>query len=221
MRAEARRCRPSIHQKIFEGTCHSIQRRESERERVCCVVVKAMSSHQFPTSKRNTAAAAVGNKAACFLLVLMLGWTRRTECRRPFTNHHRLLTPPAAAWGTWPTERIQYNACLVHQLRGGAAAAADDSDDDEEDEDYASEDDEQEEYDSDDEQEEEYDDEEEEEETRAASKSAASTAVKPKDTNYVDPWFPSPMMGIYSTIGLMMLSKRTDLFSPTVVKTAR
>ena len=197
-------------------------------EKVCCVVVIAMSSHQFSISKRNNAAAAVSSsKAACFSLVLLvLGWPSRTECcRRPFANHHRLLTPPAA-WGTRPTERIQYNACLVQQLRGGGAAAVD-SDEDEDDEVYASDDDEQEAYDSDDEQEEEYDDEEDEEEeekeTTAASKSvsSSSSSVKPKDTNYVDPWFPSPMMGIYSTIGLMMLSKRTDLFSPTVVKVAR
>ena len=58
-------------------------------------------------------------------------------------------------------------------------------------------------------------------ETPSSSSSSSSSKSMAASRDYVDPLFPSPMMGIYSTIGIMMLSKRIDLFHPTVVKIAR
>ena len=67
----------------------------------------------------------------------------------------------------------------------------------------------------------EYDAYDEEEDTTDEEEDSAVQVASAKDVDYVDPVYPSPMLGMYSTIGIMMLSRRLDLFSPRVVKIAR
>jgi hypothetical protein len=71
----------------------------------------------------------------------------------------------------------------------------------------------------------EYDDEEEEEDEESDENeqddSALQATASTGEVEFVDPLYISPMMGMYSTVAVMMLSRRIDLFNPTVVKIAR
>ena len=135
-------------------------------------------------------------------LVLLSSWSCQSahNCR-PFQP---LLT---TAWGLTSSSLEQHSSRIHHfssllSVRGGA-----DSDDDE------SESDEEDEYDD-------TDDEEDDEEESDVEQDEAAPIAK-KNIIYVDPLFPSPMMSLYSTVGIMLLSRKVDLFHPTVVKVAR
>ena len=114
------------------------------------------------------------------------------------------------------------------QLRGGSEVATETEEDKEEKEEDAVESDEEEEDVADDASEEEeveesydtedeYDEEEEEEEETQET----STEVEQTLSEFVEPLVASPMLQLYATIGVMMLSKKIDLYNPTVVRIAR
>eukprot|EP00977_Amphora_coffeiformis_P007754 scaffold1695_cov167-Amphora_coffeaeformis.AAC.24 len=149
-------------------------------------------------------------------LVLLSSWScQSAHNRKPFPSlsNTKTTTHP---WGLTLLSR-KHQLSIIHQfpilvsLRGGAH----DSDADDESE---SDQEEEEENEYDDIDEEETDDEDEAESDDEQDKPAT---IAKKDTNYVDPLFPSPMMSLYSTVGIMLLSRKVDLFHPTVVKVAR
>lgn len=108
--------------------------------------------------------------------------------------------------------RLSYAASTplaqLYLFRGGAAAIEEDSDSDVYDSEY----------------DDEYDDEDETsdvDELDDDTPSALQTSTPTSQVDYVDPVYLSPMMGMYATVAVMMLSRRIDLFNPTVVKVAR
>jgi hypothetical protein len=74
---------------------------------------------------------------------------------------------------------------------------------------------------SEDEEEDEDEAEEEDAEEQDEDDEEGEIATQAKVEKYDDPLFPSALMGLYSTMGIMMLSRRVDLFHPMVVKIAR
>jgi hypothetical protein len=105
-------------------------------------------------------------------------------------------------------------------LRGGAVEESDGEDDYDEEE-YDEYDEETEGEQSEDAEEDEDEAEESDVEEEDENNEEGEIATKAKIEKYDDPLFPSPLMGLYSTMGIMMLSRRVDLFHPTVVKIAR
>eukprot|EP00531_Pseudo-nitzschia_arenysensis_P012597 CAMPEP_0116132696 /NCGR_PEP_ID=MMETSP0329-20121206/9695_1 /TAXON_ID=697910 /ORGANISM="Pseudo-nitzschia arenysensis, Strain B593" /LENGTH=377 /DNA_ID=CAMNT_0003627247 /DNA_START=113 /DNA_END=1246 /DNA_ORIENTATION=+ len=119
-------------------------------------------------------------------------------------------------------------------VRGGAKdeeEKEDDDDDDENDEDEAedAEVEEEEEFDetedgpSDDDEDEYYDDESEEEEdsTLATQLKKKSSKNDKSDEATVEPYFISPSLQMYTTFGTILLSRKIDMFNPTVVRMIR
>ena len=121
-------------------------------------------------------------------------------------------------------------------LRGGAKVKDDeDVDDDEEDEsddedeeeagEESEEEADQEEAEYDEEEEGAYDDEEEEEESVGVSDAEedddGGIQIDVQVEKYDDPLVPSPFTNLFATFGVMMLSRKVDLFHPTVVRIAR
>lgn len=70
------------------------------------------------------------------------------------------------------------------------------------------------EYDAEDEDEDEVEDEDADEETDGIQ-------IELNVEKYDEPWVASPLTNLYATFGVMMLTRRFDLFSPTVVRIAR
>ena len=118
---------------------------------------------------------------------------------------------------------------IAEALRGGATEEEDeDEEEDADDEDdegdevavEEAEEEEEDEYDDEDEdeydveEEDEYDDEEEEDEEENAVADAS-------ESEYDEPYFMSPSMQLYTTLGAMMLGSRVDLFTPAVVRLVR
>jgi len=112
--------------------------------------------------------------------------------------------------------------CRISAVPRGGVLLGDDDEEEEEEEDDAEESDssegEEEEYDVEEEgEEDEYDSESEEEE----DEDMASFEVDVSKAEYDDPLVPSPLNNLYATLAVMLLSKRIDLFNPTVVRIAR
>ena len=115
-------------------------------------------------------------------------------------------------------------------IRGGAT---DDDDDDDEDaeEDEAEEEDEEEEEDDetdgDSSEDEYYDDDESESEEEEEEESSLASGLKKKSKSktpsgeIVEPYFVSPSLQMYTTFGTILLSRKIDMFSPTVVRLCR
>lgn len=90
---------------------------------------------------------------------------------------------------------------LLNLSRGGAVEYDDEYDDEEYDEEYDVEDEEEEEMEEDDE--------------------TSGVQIEVNVEKYDEPLMASPMANLYASLGVMLLARRVDLFSPMVVRIAR
>lgn len=147
---------------------------------------------------------------------------------RTGTSHHRpSLTEGEASLASTPSlarrqqlhrQRKQREALLT---RGGAVEEDDQDDNDEEIEaevEIGVEVDVEEDDDVSDEEDEFFDEDEEEDVAMVESVMMKSDKSAPV---YVDPYFMSPMMQIYTTIGTILLTRKIDMFNPRIVRTIR
>jgi hypothetical protein len=169
--------------------------------------------------RRSSARASLG--LPIVRLLVLLSCLSGAQCRfRASTLRSRNLS--SSPWGltvrriTTPSSLLRTAECL----RGGAIDESDGEDD------YDEEDDEQYDEETDGEQSEDEEEDEDEAEEKDAEEQdeddeEGEIATQAKVEKYDDPLFPSALMGLYSTMGIMMLSRRVDLFHPMVVKIAR
>ncbi len=117
-------------------------------------------------------------------------------------------------------------------FRGGAKdddeeAEEDEDENENDDEAEAEEDEEDDETDGDASEDEYYDDEEESEEEEEEEESSLASGLKKKSKSktpsgeIVEPYFVSPSLQMYTTFGTILLSRKVDMFNPTVVRLCR
>ena len=135
---------------------------------------------------------------------------------------------PSRQWGLVTKAEVNLSTCsssrssdVIQRLRAGATdddEEEEDEEDEEEDEDEVEvEEEEEEEEDEEEEEEEETDDDEEEETSELIEATEDDAAVEEYDAMLI----PSPSLQMYSVIGVMLLARKLDMFSPTVVKAGR
>lgn len=136
----------------------------------------------------------------------------------PFVAVSSLLKQRRNSRKSLSLRSLEQKKAFLLNYRGGAD---DDGSEDEVEAEVEADDSDDSEYDEESEEEEDYYDE--EEEAEEDDKIIASVMKKSKgsETKFVDPYFISPSMQIYTTFGTILVSRKIDMFSPKVVKVIR
>ena len=122
-------------------------------------------------------------------------------CRRPGLGQQRARCS-SLRWKTdFPHEESDILGRILSSIRGGSDSEYD-------------------EYDSENE-EEESEDEEDENEEDTEIEDQDTVQIEMNVEKYEDPLVPNPMANLYISLGVMLLARRVDLFSPAVVRIAR
>ena len=162
------------------------------------------------------------NNGTSLLLLLLIVVT----CVVP----HAAAFRPSRQWGlmvaTKQRQYVKLSTCtsVIQSLRAGATDVEDGGEEDDQGEEQVSQEainDEEEDEEEEDDAVEEGDDEEEEDED---GEEEETSPVEPKDTavtEYDEMLIASPSMQMYSVIGVMLLSRKLDMFNPTVVRAGR
>ena len=176
-----------------------------------------------------------GSTPPLWLTTVLLGVMAMTCSIHPTADAFR----PSRQWGLVSTKTQQQqhrhgvlnlassSTCIdiIQSLRAGATDDDDDNDDDTNDDqggEKIAQDEEDDDVDEDDVDDDEEDEEEEEEEDDDDEETLV--VESPKDTavgEYDEMLIPSPSMQMYSVIGVMLLSRKLDMFNPTVVRVGR